>query len=77
MPNPPFDVSPKRPREEVYLGDAVYVSFDGFQLVLRCASPHCVIYLEPSVYVNLLAYVDRLKATKEPNEPVRGNKEES
>lgn len=48
-----------------YLGDGVYIDFDGFGYVLR-ANHHehgkCSdeIYLEPSVFHNLLSYHNRL-----------------
>lgn len=46
---------------EMYLGDAVYVSFDGFNLWLRCANPPGRIALEPATYAALTQYVERLK----------------
>lgn len=52
-----------RPEEwnEQYLGDAVFVSFDGHMLKLRTSDGHQqVIYMEPSVYFSLINYVDRL-----------------
>jgi hypothetical protein len=56
-----------------YIGDAVYVDFDGYMLVLTTENGIGVantICLEPNVWVQLLAYVERLeKARKEhPNE---------
>jgi len=52
------DVSPKPPRqEEVYLGDAVYASFDGFQIRLRTGDGNNqTIYLDPHVMENLISY---------------------
>lgn len=49
--------------EEVYLGDAVYASFDGYQIRLRCDAPAHpnVIYIEPEVFDALLKFVERLK----------------
>jgi hypothetical protein len=48
-----------------YLGDAVYVEFDGFMLKLTTedgiVNPTNTIYLEPSVYRELVRYVDDLK----------------
>lgn len=43
---------------EQYIGDAVYISDDGFQLKLRCEAPseHGVIYLEPPVFAELIKY---------------------
>lgn len=49
--------------QEVYLGDAVYASFDGYQIRLRCEAPAHpnVIYIEPGVFDALLKFVDNLK----------------
>lgn len=50
-----------------YLGDGVYVDFDGFALVLTAENGLSVqetIVLEPEVYAALLRYVERLKAAK-------------
>jgi hypothetical protein len=58
---------PIKPEEwnESYIGDAVYVSFDGYQLKLRTGDGHNqVIYMEPNVYFSLIAYVDRLSKAK-------------
>ena len=49
---------------KAYLGDGVYVNFDGFALVLTTEDGLTVtncIFLEPDVYRALLGYVDRLK----------------
>jgi hypothetical protein len=52
-----------------YLGDGVYVDFDGFQIVLstedglRTTNTIC---LEPGVYTALLGYVEMLKKIEEP-----------
>ncbi len=56
-----------------YIGDAVYVDWDGFMLVLTTENGIEVtnmIYLEPSVWAQLLAYVQRLEAARKehPNE---------
>lgn len=46
---------------EVYLGDAVYASFDGWQIKLRTGDGNGqVIYLEPVVYWALERYVKSL-----------------
>ena len=48
--------------EETYLGDGLYVSFDGWALRLRAPrddGDHEV-FLEPYVYDNFLKYVDQL-----------------
>lgn len=47
-----------------YIGDGVYVDFDGYQLKLYTdRGPDGIheVYLEPSVYENLVAFVDNLK----------------
>ncbi len=45
-----------------YIGDGVYVSFDGWQLELTTSgiSGENRIYLDPGVYRNLVEYVDEL-----------------
>lgn len=50
---------------ETYLGDAVYASFDGHMVKLRCAAPPCEIFLEPDVIESLFQYVERVTAPKE------------
>lgn len=46
---------------ETYLGDAVYASFDGYQIKLRTGDGNAqVIYLEPSVYKGLTEFVSRI-----------------
>jgi hypothetical protein len=50
---------------EDYLGDAVYVHFDGFSIWLTAnkgSTNEQVICLEPDVYLALTRYVERLKA---------------
>ena len=51
--------------DEEYLGDAVFASFDGYQIRLRCAAPECVIYLESNVLEALFQYVERVMAQAE------------
>jgi hypothetical protein len=47
---------------ETYLGDAVYASFDGWQIKLRTGdSNNQVIYLEPSVYAALERFAESLR----------------
>jgi len=49
--------------DERYLGDGLYASFDGYQIVLRAPrmdGDHFVA-LEPSVYTALTNYVKELK----------------
>lgn len=49
--------------EETYLGDAVYASFDGYQIWLRTGDGNDNrIALEPGVYLALIEYVARIKA---------------
>lgn len=50
-----------------YLGDSVYVDFDGYHLALTTENgdgPSNTIYLEPAVYSALLVYVARLNREK-------------
>lgn len=51
-------------KQKDYLGDGVYVNFDGFALVLTTEDgitvTNCIV-LEPDVYRALLGYVERLK----------------
>lgn len=48
---------------EVYLGDAVYASFDGYQIWLRTGDGgNQRIALDPSVFCALVAYEQRLRA---------------
>ena len=49
-----------------YLGDGLYASFDGYQIVLMANShtePTDTVYLEPEVLENFLEYVRKLKET--------------
>lgn len=53
-----------------YLGDSVYIDFDGFGLTLTTENgfgPSNTIYLEPEVWVAMKEYVDRLKAKEPPD----------
>lgn len=45
------------PGKELYLGDGLYVSFDGHQICLRAMDQK--VYLEPAVWYCLLAFVKR------------------
>ena len=55
------DMSPKPPVEPEYLGDAVYATFDGYQIWLRTADDNRQrIALEPSVYHALRRYAQRI-----------------
>ena len=58
-----------------YLGDAVYVDFDGWMLTLTTedgtVNPTNTIHMEPQVYSNLSLYVKRLaEAMKETDNAV-------
>lgn len=50
-----------------YLGDGLYVSFDGYQLELNTDPENIhpfhgnTVYLEPQVWENLVKFVERLK----------------
>lgn len=55
---------------KAYLGDGCYVDYDGFGLKLTTEDGIQTtneVYLEPEIYMALLAYVERLKS--EPNNP--------
>jgi len=55
------DVSPHTPTQEEYLGDGLYVSFDGFQYCLRAPrieGDHLV-FLEPCVATAFIDYMKR------------------
>lgn len=63
--------------KKVYLGDSVYVDFDGYGLILTTENgypddPRNKIFLEPAVFEALVKYVDVLKET-----PINGNTKES
>jgi sulfur transfer complex TusBCD TusB component (DsrH family) len=51
--------------EDAYLGDGVYVSFDGYQIWLA-ADDHRnkVVALEPDVMARLIAYWQQIKERK-------------
>lgn len=52
--------------DKEYLGDAVYINFDGLRLVLTTEEGIRVtntIYLNPKVYEALVYYVKRLRNT--------------
>lgn len=51
---------------ETYLGDAVYASFDGYQIRLRTGDGNNnVIYLEPSVFSELVSFAETLKVSSD------------
>lgn len=51
---------------ETYLGDAVYASFDGYQIKLRTGDGNNnVIYLEPPVFAALERFVNSLHEEKD------------
>jgi len=50
-------ITPRESASESYLGDAVYASFDGYQIWLRTGDcNHHRIALEPGVYRHLLRF---------------------
>ena len=57
---------------KAYIGDSVYADFNDFgQLVLTTENglpndPSNTIFLEPEVYAELLAYVERIKKKNDP-----------
>jgi hypothetical protein len=57
-----IDVSPRPPVPEVYLGDGLYASFDGFQVQLRAprGGEDHVVFLEPGVLQAFLEFVKRV-----------------
>jgi hypothetical protein len=53
-------------RKEVYLGDGLYASFDGFTIWLRAPremGDH-IVGLEPQVYAELTRFVDSVRKPK-------------
>ena len=64
---PPLPSEPEEPMPKQYLGDSVYVVFDGYHVTLTTENgypddPRNVIHLEPAVYEALVRYVESLKA---------------
>lgn len=56
------DVSTQPSQEREYLGDGLYVEFDGYQLKLSASNgmfDHDTVYLEPGVLRALIAYIKR------------------
>jgi len=53
--------------DEHYLGDGLYVSFDGWHIILRAPKKNGDYWvgLEPSVYQNLLQWLDRYPRLQE------------
>lgn len=60
----------KRTHSPLYLGDGVYAHHDGYHIVLRVPSrePPPEIFLDPSVWNALVAYVASLSGTSEGDE---------
>jgi len=55
---------------KLYIGDSVYVDFDGFYLILTTENgygPTNKIYLDPQVHANLLDYVKSLNERSATN----------
>lgn len=48
---------------EVYLGDGLYASFDGYHVSLRAprGDTHHIVYLEPEVLATFIKWVESLK----------------
>lgn len=59
-----------KPNDE-YLGDGVYASFDGYQIVLdtREQLPVNTIAIEPDVWRKLVAYAEKLHKPAEKRSP--------
>jgi hypothetical protein len=58
----PVSVEPQPPIPSTYLGDAVYASFDGYQIWLHLNDHRSegLIALEPAVYHALTQYAERI-----------------
>lgn len=55
--------------ESTYIGDGVYVSFDGYAIVLAVNHhDNKVVVIEPEVYANLVRFVDSLSETIVPEQ---------
>lgn len=54
------------PHVETYLGDGLYASFDGFQIILRAprSGGDRWVALEPKVMENLIEFVERIYGVK-------------
>lgn len=75
------DIEKLRRGGEVYIGDAVYVSCDGYHLCLRTGDgpDQRVIFLEPNVLHNLIAlsralWTDAVLGILTPEETSRGSR---
>lgn len=68
MPDP-LDVSPRPPIPDDYLGDGVYASFDGYNVVLdlRAQDNFTKIALEPCVMMALVQYYNKAHQIPEQN----------
>lgn len=56
---------------EDYIGDGVYVRFDGYGIELRANDPRHptdTVYLEPNVYAGLTRFTQRCDALKRTQE---------
>lgn len=61
-------------QHQQYLGDAVYASFDGYQVWLRTGDgSNNQIALEPAVMHRLFEYVEDLKRHYNPTSPTDGD----
>ena len=56
----------------VYLGDALYAAYDGYQIVLYASNGETrtnTVYLEPAVLAQFFSYVDELKKAVSERQP--------
>lgn len=55
--------------DDLYLGDGVYASFDGYHIILdlRAQDDTTRIALEPAVFDSLLDYANRVWTVKRPS----------
>lgn len=63
-------------KQEEYLGDGLYASYDGYELVLKAnshISPTDTVYLEPAVWEALKKFVERAKTAMATPDDQRPN----
>jgi hypothetical protein len=56
--------------KETYIGDGLYVSFDGFSFTLRAPREHGdhFVCLEPSVLANFQSFVNQILKPRKPTD---------